>query len=82
MGKLGYLLIGVLLTLGALSLGGYRHVKEDIIFGIDASYHDLFAGERIQRHHQSSHELRFASRRSSRMRLRKAERAFHCRLNT
>ncbi len=42
-------------------LGGYRHVKEDIIFGIDASYHDLFAGERIQRHQQSSHELRFAS---------------------
>jgi iron complex outermembrane receptor protein len=42
-------------------IGNYREVDEDIIFGIDASFHDLFAGERIQEHDQMSHEVRFAS---------------------
>ncbi len=42
-------------------IGNYREVEEDIIFGIDASNHDLFAGQRIQEHDQMSHEIRFAS---------------------
>ena len=48
--------------LGAITyIGNYREVEEDIIFGIDASFHDLFAGQRIQEHEQMSHEIRFAS---------------------
>jgi outer membrane receptor protein involved in Fe transport len=42
-------------------IGNYRQVDEDIIFSIDASLHDLFAGRREQDHYQYSHELRFAS---------------------
>jgi iron complex outermembrane recepter protein len=47
-------------------IGNYRKVDEDIIFGIDASFHDLFAGQRIQEHDQMSHEIRFASNFSDR----------------
>lgn len=47
-------------------VGNYREVEEDIIFGIDASFHDLFAGQRIQEHDQMSHEIRFASELSER----------------
>lgn len=42
-------------------IGNYRKTEEDIIFTIDASDIDLFAGRRIQDHDQMSHELRFAS---------------------
>jgi iron complex outermembrane receptor protein len=42
-------------------IGSYREVEEDIIFTIDVSHHDLFAGQRIQEHYQFSNELRFAS---------------------
>ena len=42
-------------------IGNYREVDEDIIFTIDVSNHDLFAGRRTQEHYQYSHELRFAS---------------------
>lgn len=42
-------------------VGNYRNTEEDIIFTIDVSNHDLFAGRRIQEHYQFSHELRFAS---------------------
>lgn len=42
-------------------IGNYREVEEDIIFTIDVSLHDLFAGRRVQDHYQYSHELRFAS---------------------
>ena len=47
---------------GALTyIGNYRQTDEDIIFTIDASNHDLFAGRRTTDHHQMTHELRFAS---------------------
>ena len=42
-------------------IGNYREVEEDIIFTIDVSNHDLFAGRRITDHYQFTHELRFAS---------------------
>jgi iron complex outermembrane recepter protein len=42
-------------------IGNFRHVTEDIIFLLDVAPHDLFAGERFQKHDQTSHELRFAS---------------------
>jgi iron complex outermembrane receptor protein len=48
--------------LGSLTyIGNYRDVEEDIIFTIDVSNHDLFAGQRITDHDQMSHEVRFAS---------------------
>ena len=42
-------------------IGNYRNTEEDIIFTIDVSNHDLFAGSRIQDHYQFSHEIRFAT---------------------
>ena len=47
-------------------LGGYREVEEDIIFTIDVSRHDLFAGRRRQEHTVDQHEIRFASNFSDR----------------